>query len=73
MQRPAIFRDRYKGVFRDIKQCEGACSHRYQREQECYGLSLAVTTGNLIDSLRLFILDEILEGALSFISHIHPM
>ena len=62
IQREPIFRDRYKGIFRDVKQCEGACAHRFEREQEFYGLNLSVTTGNLVDSLRLFILDEVLEG-----------
>ena len=52
-------------MFLDVKQCEGGCNHRYKREEEFYGLSLSVTTGNLVDSLRLFVQEEVLEGARS--------
>lgn len=51
-------------MFLDVKQCEGGCNHRYKHEEEFYGLSLSVTTGNLVDSLRLFVQEEVLEGVL---------
>lgn len=57
-------------MFLDVKQCEGGCNHRYKREEEFYGLSLSVTTGNLVDSLRLFVQEEVLEGVPSLIFNV---
>ncbi|CAM1321691.1 USP24 (predicted) [Pycnogonum litorale] len=65
INRDAIFKYVYEGMFIDQKLCQD-CEHRYEREEPFIALNLTVKTNSLQESLDQFVKGELLEGDNSY-------